>query len=92
VLLSCLVTFHKGIFALSLLGFTSLGIQPAHACFTGCGTTSAAGTIADLPTSCLVGDKLYSDFSTDIPGSVLIQLGEVGTGKWEPASGNRQAT
>jgi hypothetical protein len=63
------------------LGFTSLGIQPAHALFNGCGTTSAVGTIGDLPTSCLVGDKLYSDFSTDIPGTVLIQLGEVGTGK-----------
>lgn len=74
--------FRKGIAALSILGFTTLGALPSHAFFGGCGTGSASGTIGDLPTSCLVGDKLYSDFSTDIPGTAIIQIAEVGaTGK-----------
>ena len=76
------MAFRKCIFALSLLGFTSLGVLPAHAFFSGCGTSSAAGTIGDLPSSCQVGDKLYSDFSTDIPGTGIIQIGQAGpTGK-----------
>jgi hypothetical protein len=72
----------KAIAALPIACFASLAAQPAHAFFSGCGTLSAGGTIADLPTSCQIGDKLYSDFSTDILGSAFISIAEVGaTGK-----------
>lgn len=76
------MALKRGVFSLALLGFASLGAQPAHAFFTGCGTTTAVGNIQDLPTSCVVGDKIYSDFSTDLPSNALITIGEGGpTGK-----------
>jgi hypothetical protein len=72
----------KGLSALPLLGLSILAAQPAQAFFSGCGTESAGGTIADLPVSCLVGDKLYSNFSTDISGAAFISIASAGpTGK-----------
>lgn len=43
---------------------------PAHAQFSGCGTTSAAGFISALPASCVIGDKLYT-FSGTVGGVTL---------------------
>lgn len=64
---------------LPLLGLAAIGDRPSYAFFSGCGSGSAGGLVGSLPTSCIIGDKLYSDFSTDLPSSALISIGENGT-------------
>lgn len=70
-------TFLKSSIA---IGITSaiglLGSNPAYAQFMGCGTSSAGGLITSLPTSCIVGDKLYSNFSTNITGLVFVSISQ----------------
>lgn len=65
-----------------LLGLTagviSFGAQSAHAQFSGCGTTFGQGNLSDITPgfSCLIGDKLYSDFDFDLPGTTMISISE----------------
>ncbi len=66
------------------VGTIVFGALPSQAAFTGCiaGTDKASGFISDLPSSCLIGDKRYFDFSTDIATDTFITIAEVGpTGK-----------
>jgi hypothetical protein len=73
-----------GLSAILSFGTVALGAFPSQAAFTDCltGTDKASGLISDLPSSCLVGDKRYFDFSTDIATDTFITIAEVGpTGK-----------
>lgn len=73
-----------GLSAILSFGTIALGAFPSQAAFTDCltGTDKASGLISDLPSSCLVGDKRYFDFSTDIAADTFITIAEVGpTGK-----------
>ena len=65
-----------------LLGLTagvfSFGSHNAQAAITGCGSTFASGDLTAIgPTfSCLVGDKIYSDFDFDLPANTMISISE----------------